>query len=320
MKNLILSANNLSGELPVALTNLTKLKELRISSNNFTGRMPDFFRSWKQLEKLEIQASGFEGPIPSSNSILSNLTELDLSFNRLDGIIPYFGGLTKLTYLRLTSNLLTGSVLNWIMSRDSRYQIDLSYNNLVEHSAPTCQDNITFSKSFSGMDKLTLHECLDEYPCSKDWYSVHINCGGKASTVENIKYEVDDDPALAGKFFNVRENWGFSSSGKFWDLNTTANDHVANNVSILKMNESKLYRSARLSPLSITYYALCLANGRYKLTLHFAEIVIRDNRSFNSLGRRIFDIYVQVFCQIYFYLYNIVEELIELICCRKNWC
>ncbi|KAM3748471.1 hypothetical protein ACB098_05G111300 [Castanea mollissima] len=317
MKNLILSANNLSGELPVALTNLTKLKELRISSNNFTGRMPDFFRSWKQLEKLEIQASGFEGPIPSSNSILSNLTELmlkgcnisgpipsyisdmthlltlDLSFNRLDGIIPYFGGLTKLTYLCLTSNLLTGSVPNWIMSRDSRYQIDLSYNNLVEHSAPTCPDNITFSKSFSGMDKLTLHECLDEYPCSKDWYSVHINCGGKASTVGNIKYEADDDPALAGKFFHVRENWGFSSSGKFWDLNTTANDHVANNVSILKMNESKLYRSARLSPLSITYYALCLANGRYKLTLHFAEIVIRDNRSFYSLGRRIFDIYVQ---------------------------
>ena len=153
-----------------------------------------------------------------------------------------------------------------------------------------------------------------------DWYSVHINCGGKATTIGNIKYEADVDPAGAAKYVRVREYWGFSSSGRFWDLNTSANDYIANNVSILKMNESELYTSARLSPLSITYYARCLANGPYNLKLHFAEIVIRDNRSFYSLGRRIFDIYVQVFCQIYFYLYIIVKELIELICCRKNWC
>ncbi|KAL0011461.1 hypothetical protein SO802_006569 [Lithocarpus litseifolius] len=40
LENLILSANNLSGELPVALTNLTKLKELPIdlSYNNLSER------------------------------------------------------------------------------------------------------------------------------------------------------------------------------------------------------------------------------------------------------------------------------------------
>ena len=152
-----------------------------------------------------------------------------------------------------------------------------------------------------------------------DFYKVHINCGGNAINVGNIKYEADDDPAGGASFFQ-KENWGFSSSGRFWDLDTSGNDYLANNASILKMNESELYTSARLSPLSITYYARCLANGPYKLKLHFAEIVIRDNRSFGSLGRRIFDIYVQVFCQIYLYLYIRVEVLIELICCRKNWC
>ena len=153
-----------------------------------------------------------------------------------------------------------------------------------------------------------------------DWYSVHINCGGQETTIGNIKYEADVDPAGAAKYVRAREYWGFSSSGRFWALTTSAKHYIANNVSILKMNESALYTSARLSPLSITYYVRCLANGPYKLKLHFAEIVIRDNRSFYSLGRRIFDIYVQVFCQIYFYLYIKVEELIELICCRKNWC
>ncbi|RXH99046.1 hypothetical protein DVH24_011371 [Malus domestica] len=60
-----LNANNLTGELPRALTNLTELTELyvfvpffflivtfRISSNKFTGKIPDFFQSWKQLQKL----------------------------------------------------------------------------------------------------------------------------------------------------------------------------------------------------------------------------------------------------------------------------
>jgi hypothetical protein len=148
---------------------------------------------------------------------------------------------------------------------------------------------------------------------------LHINCGGKAATIGKIKYEDDGDPAGAAKFVHVSENWGFSSTGNFWDVNISANDYVAHNVSILTMNKAELYTSARLSPLSFTYYARCLANGNYTVKLHFAEIIIRDNRSFCSLGRRIFDIYIQVFNHIYFSLYVIVEYFIELICCRKNW-
>ncbi|KAK7848865.1 putative leucine-rich repeat receptor-like serine/threonine-protein kinase [Quercus suber] len=120
----ILSANNLTGELPATLINLTKLIELcsnsnfgifiesRISSNNFTGRVPDFFQTWKQLKvsgaisiclscfvNREIQASGPEGPIPPSISALSTLTELDLSFNRLKGNVPDLGGLARLNLM-----------------------------------------------------------------------------------------------------------------------------------------------------------------------------------------------------------------------------
>ena len=150
-----------------------------------------------------------------------------------------------------------------------------------------------------------------------DWYSLGINCGGKEATIGKIKYENDEYTAGATKFFQ-RENWGFSSTGHFWDITPTQDNYVATNVSILTANESELYTSARLSPLSFTYYARCLANGNYTVKLHFAEIVFRDNRSFSSLGRRIFDIYVQVFNHIYFSLYVIVEHLIELLCCRKN--
>ena len=52
---------------------------------------------------------------------------------------------------------------------------------------------------------------------------MHINCGGKAITIGNIKYKADVDLAGAMKYVRVSENWGFNSSGRFWGINTSAN-------------------------------------------------------------------------------------------------
>ncbi|XP_050290700.1 probable leucine-rich repeat receptor-like serine/threonine-protein kinase At3g14840 isoform X2 [Quercus robur] len=320
LENLILSANNLTGELPVALTNLTKLTELRISSNNFIGKIPDVFQSWKQLQKLEIQASGLEGPIPSSISVLSNLTELrisDLLGNgsefpplkkmtgmkrlmlrscNLSGPIPAdISQMTNLQILDLSFNKLEENVPDLSGLYYLQYiQMDLSYNNFSQTSVPpTCTGNQNFFQSFSGQDNSLLAECLKNNPCPKEQYSLHVNCGGIATTIGNIEFEEDQDPAGVAKFVSVGNSWGLSSSGLFWDVNSTSNQYKATNVSILRMNNSELYTSARLSPLSLTYYARCLANGNYTVKLYFAEIVFRDNKSFYSLGRRIFDVYIQ---------------------------
>ncbi|KAK7849946.1 putative leucine-rich repeat receptor-like serine/threonine-protein kinase, partial [Quercus suber] len=131
----------LAGILPPALAKLPHLRTIRISSNNFIGRIPDFFQTWKQLQKLEIQASGLEGPIPPSISALSTLTELDLSFNRLEGNVPDLGGLAKLEIVFLTSNLLTGSIPEWIKSKSSA-------------PASLCRDDLNLFKSSSGRDNL----------------------------------------------------------------------------------------------------------------------------------------------------------------------
>ncbi|KAL5989815.1 hypothetical protein ACLOJK_010709 [Asimina triloba] len=56
---------------------------------------------------------------------------------------------------------------------------------------------------------------------------------------------------------------------------------------------SSLYTTARVSPLSLTYYGLCLMNGNYTVRLHFVEIVFTAGNTFGSLGRRIFDVYIQ---------------------------
>ncbi|XP_058100947.1 probable LRR receptor-like serine/threonine-protein kinase At1g07650 isoform X2 [Magnolia sinica] len=59
------------------------------------------------------------------------------------------------------------------------------------------------------------------------------------------------------------------------------------------MPNSELYTKARLSPISLTYYGLCLHNGNYTVKLHFAEIMFMDDKTYSSLGKRIFDVYIQ---------------------------
>ncbi|RXH86341.1 hypothetical protein DVH24_017394 [Malus domestica] len=277
LKKVYLRANNLTGELPVALTNLNKLKVLWIGSNNFTGRIPDYFLSWKELQMLEMQGSGLEGPIPSSLSALKHMTYLCISdLSGVSADFPNLSNMTNMQTLDLSFNRLTGNIPNLVnLLGLATIIVDLSYNNFSENSIPTtCRET------------LILSNCLS--PCSK----VHINCGGKQLTVGNIKYDGDEASGGGAKFVHDTENWGFSSTGDFGLINYDQ-DYIAKNISVLKMNNSELYRTARISPLSLTYYARCLANGNYTVKLHFAEIVMRNNRSYYSVGRRIFDVYIQ---------------------------
>lgn len=51
--------------------------------------------------------------------------------------------------------------------------------------------------------------------------------------------------------------------------------------------------TARSSHVSLTYFRYCLDNGSYDVSLHFAEIQFTNDNTSSSLGRRIFDIYIQ---------------------------
>lgn len=60
------------------------------------------------------------------------------------------------------------------------------------------------------------------------------------------------------------------------------------------MTGGNIYNNARLAPTSLRYYGLCLRQGSYRVRLHFAEIMYTDDSTFSSLGRRIFDVSIQV--------------------------
>ncbi|GAU51301.1 hypothetical protein TSUD_131450 [Trifolium subterraneum] len=83
-----LSANNLSGEVPLELFQLVQLQSLNLSHNNFIGTIPNMIGGMKYMESLDLSNNKFSGEIPQSMSLLTFLGNLNLSCNNFDGKIP----------------------------------------------------------------------------------------------------------------------------------------------------------------------------------------------------------------------------------------
>ena len=88
--------------------------------------------------------------------------------------------------------------------------------------------------------------------------------------------------------------WAVSNTGSFIS-NPNGPQYIAKTDSQIRGTlESELYKTARVSPSSLRYYGLGLKNGKYRVELHFAEIAMEDSVSWKGLGRRLFDVYIQV--------------------------
>ncbi|KAF9620656.1 hypothetical protein IFM89_013682 [Coptis chinensis] len=200
----------------------------------------------------------------------------------------------------LTGNALTGPVPERMLLT-SKCNIDLSYNNfsLGSSRSPSCQQgNVNlFGSSSSGNNSSGVFPCLKSFQCpKKNSYSFHINSGGREVVANgSTTFEDDIESGGASKFFlSSTHKWAFSSTGNFMDNNDDDTDiYIATNTSGLTMKDYQLYMTARLSPLSLTYYGFCLLNGNYTVSLHFAEIMFINDNTYRSLGRRIFDIFIQ---------------------------
>ena len=87
--NLIdLYSNNLWGEIPDGITNLSTLGTLNLSQNQLTGKIPENIGAMQGLETFDLSCNHFSGPIPPSMSSITSLSHLNLSHNLLSGPIP----------------------------------------------------------------------------------------------------------------------------------------------------------------------------------------------------------------------------------------
>ncbi|WOL20526.1 putative LRR receptor-like serine/threonine-protein kinase [Canna indica] len=302
LEKLHIQGSSLEGPIPSGISYLTSLTDLRISDlrrSISTSRLPDL-SGMKSLKTLTLRNCSIHGNIPSYIGDMKSLKNLDFSFNRLSGGIPSsFGNLEKADFIYLTGNALTGNIPAWIKNRNKN--VDISYNNFTGLGGLThcLQGSVNVVESYSqSVDNMnTVDPCLQRnFPCSsstkKHQYSLHINCGGKEMIVNGTKYEGDTEERGASMFYSG-SNWAFSSTGNFVDNDVDADNYIARNASQLLIPNPGLYMKARLSPLSLTYYGLCMMSGSYTVKLHFAEIVFTHDNTFRSLGKRLFNVFIQ---------------------------
>ena len=111
LQTLDLAANQLTGEIPTELGNLSKVRALSLGGNQLTGEIPTELGSLASVEWLYLGLNQLTGEIPAEFGSLFNLQDLYLNGNRLTGEIPTeLGGLSDLQVLHLNGNRLTGEI------------------------------------------------------------------------------------------------------------------------------------------------------------------------------------------------------------------
>ncbi|KAK6917730.1 Serine-threonine/tyrosine-protein kinase, catalytic domain [Dillenia turbinata] len=301
LKRLEMHASGLQGPIPSNISILEQLTQLRISDVNGTSQeIPDLSKM-TGLEILVFRSCNLTGEIPAYLWRLRSLEMLDLSFNKLVGELPsdFIG--RSLNFVFLTGNLLSGDVPESILKEGA--SIDLSYNNFTWQGPgkATCRSNMNLNinlfKSCSMENNSGILPCSENLNCPRHGCSLDVNCGGDDITINknggNIKYKGDAgvQGGAAVYYANSDGYWGFSSTGDFMDDNDFQNTRYV--ISLSSSNLSELYSTARIAPISLTYFRYCLDNGIYNVKLLFAEIQFTNDHTYQSLGKRLFDIYIQ---------------------------
>lgn len=295
-------ATGLKGPIPSSISVLGNLLQLKISEINGSNQdFPDL-SNMTGLTRIYLRNCNISGEIPAYIWGMMNLRILDLSFNKLVGQIPSVINLERLVFIFLSGNSLSGNIPESILKKGTN--VDLSYNNFNAQNPgqPACQQitaNLNLFRSSSKENNLGgALPCIKDFKCPRYSHSLYVNCGGDTVKIEGNKedtvYEGDGgiEGSAAARFFLMNTtNWGFSSTGDFMDDNDFTNTRYTATSS--SSNISALFTTARLSPLSLTYYQYCLVNGSYTVSLQFAEIQFANDNTYRSLGRRIFDIYIQ---------------------------
>ncbi|XP_052154248.1 probable LRR receptor-like serine/threonine-protein kinase At1g56130 isoform X2 [Oryza glaberrima] len=311
LTDLRFQGNSFQGPLPATLSNLVQLTNLvigDIESGNSSSL--SFISNLTSLSTLILRNCRISDNLASVNFLkFANLNLLDLSFNNITGQVPEdLLSLKFLNFLFLGNNSLTGSIPN--TEGSTLRTLDLSYNhlsgalpwwatdtnlelNLVANNFVVDRDNESSNVLPTGLMCLQRNVvCSLGFPQSA---SLAVNCGSNRfiSGSDNFRYQADDFNLGAASYYVAGPlTWGVSNVGKFVDA-PNGSYIIYSSRQFQNTLDSKLFQTSRMSPSSLRYYGIGLENGNYTVTLQFAEFGIEDTQSWKSLGRRVFDIYLQ---------------------------
>ena len=139
---LLLNQNQLSGEIPAELGDLTNLQKLWLNGNQLSGEIPEELGNLAELPRLLLQENMLSGEIPAELGNMTNLLDLDLSQNQLSGEIPEeLGNLAELQRLALAQNQLSGEIPAELGNLANLQQLFLQ-NNMLSGEIPAELGNL----------------------------------------------------------------------------------------------------------------------------------------------------------------------------------
>ncbi|KAI8567213.1 hypothetical protein RHMOL_Rhmol02G0103200 [Rhododendron molle] len=313
LNDLRFQGNSFEGPIPPSFSNLTKLTSLMISDlSNGSSTSLEFLKDMTSLNTLILRNNNISSSFPSNIGDYQSLSLLFLGNNKLNGTLPAQKS-TSLQNILQHSNLklINVSVLSR-MNISSKHPNnvsacrDVSYNELsgsfpswIEQGLQLnlVANNFTIESANNSVMPSGLSCLQRNFPCNRNppiYSSFAIKCGGPQITASNqIVYERDNQ-TLGPATYNVTSTnrWAVSNVGRFINSNNPQYQSFSSQQ-FTNTLDSELFQTARNSPGSLRYYGLGLENGNYNVTLQFAEIVIPNPSSWQSLGRRVFDIYIQ---------------------------
>ncbi|KAM1959890.1 hypothetical protein FF1_005321 [Malus domestica] len=294
--HLVLVGNNFEGNLTEKIFCLQKLQYLLISDLANDGfQLPPNISNSANFISLTLRNCSITGPIPKYiGEEMTSLRYLDLSFNKLTGGLPQNMS-SNMIDMSFSGNMLDGTIPPWIHVY-FQTRIDLSFNNFsaIGSPVPSNQQLNWFAccRNSSTNQPVMMENryCPENNP---KYHSLFINCGGEETRVDGNKYDQDNDTSLF--YTSPKENWAYSLSGGYGVRESNTSNYIKSmtGVPISGGYEAPLYEKARLSPVSLKYYAFCLRKGNYTVTLYFNEVVYTKNEDYTSLRKRVFDVYIQ---------------------------
>ncbi|KAL6654950.1 hypothetical protein ACP70R_008415 [Stipagrostis hirtigluma subsp. patula] len=133
LQALYLGFNEISGKIPLGISNLVGLNQLQFSNNRFTGVIPESIGRLNSLQVLGLENNSLSGLMPSSLGNLTLLQRLYTDGNTFEGPLPTsLGNLQEIVIATFDNNKFTGPLPMGIFNMSSlSYALDLSDNYFI---------------------------------------------------------------------------------------------------------------------------------------------------------------------------------------------
>ncbi|XP_021275178.1 probable LRR receptor-like serine/threonine-protein kinase At1g07650 isoform X2 [Herrania umbratica] len=285
--------NRLSGPFPKVFTNITSLRNLSMEGNNFSGPIPPDIGKLINLQKLILSSNAFNGELPPELASLVNLTDMRISDNNFSGKIPdIISNWKQIQKLQIQGCSLEGPIPSSISALTSLS--DLRISDLKGRGSP-----FPPLHNMASLKTLILRNCLidGEIPA-------YIGNMKKLKTLD-ISYN-NLTGEIPGSFFKLTKAdflylTGNQLTGSVpgWILERNKNADISHNNFTWETSSPiecprgsvNLIESYSASANKLSKVPACLKHD-FPCSAS-PEIIFINDRSFYSLGKRIFDVYIQ---------------------------